>query len=145
MEAFGGTISRDQLLLYFGPNERCIGKQYLGDPTVDESAQTLSQFSVLGWLKRFPHWRLGVRLMPAAPPAPGVATFRAAAMSEGKDPDQAVQEARTKGEIPALMDLPAPWGPKPYVASAGDAAHAPAKYPEGFSPLVDTVKPVLAM
>jgi hypothetical protein len=34
--------------------------------------------------------------MPAAPPAPGVATFRAAAMSEGKDPDQAVQEARTK-------------------------------------------------
>ena len=63
---------------------------------MDESKQTLSQFSILGWLQRFPHWRLGVRLMPAAPPAPGVATFRAAAMSEGKDPDQAVQEARTK-------------------------------------------------
>ena len=140
--------------------------------------------------------------MPAAPPAPGVATFRAAAMSEGKDPDQAVQEARTKvsrkqtkhrhcahplfyrqtkglllrketesfrmlhlhsqccctsfhqfilrglavqGEIPTLTELPAPWGPKPYVASAAEAAHGPAIYPEGFSPLNDTVKPALAM
>ncbi|KAK9916808.1 hypothetical protein WJX75_007299 [Coccomyxa subellipsoidea] len=90
-EAFGGTITRDQLLLHFGPNER------------------------------------------------------AAAMSEGKDPDQAVQEARTKGEIPTLTELPAPWGPKPYVASAADAAHGPARYPDGFSPLDDAVKPVLAI
>ncbi len=50
-----------------------------------------------------------------------------------------------QGEIPALTDLPAPWGPKPYVASVTDAAHAPAKYPKEFSPLDDTVKPVLAM
>ena len=34
--------------------------------------------------------------MPAAPPPPGVATHKAAAMAEGKDPDQAVQEARAK-------------------------------------------------
>ena len=34
--------------------------------------------------------------MPAAPPAPGVATFKAAALAEGKDPEQAVNEARTK-------------------------------------------------
>ncbi len=43
------------------------------------------------------------------------------------------------------MDLPAPWGPKPYVASTADAAHGPAKYAESFSPLDDMVKPVLAM
>ena len=45
---------------------------------------------------RFPHWSLSIKLMPAAPPAPGVATFKAAAMAEGKDPDQAVNEARQK-------------------------------------------------
>ena len=44
----------------------------------------------------FPHWCLCIKLMPAAPPAPGVATFKAAAMAEGKDPDQAVNEARQK-------------------------------------------------
>lgn len=104
-EAFGGKVTKDQLLLYFGPNERRIGRHYRGDPTVDESKQTLSQFSVLGWLQRFPHWRLGVRLLPAAPPAPGVATFRAAAMSEGKDPDQAVQEARSKVQPMTCLSL----------------------------------------
>ena len=46
--------------------------------------------------RRFPHWCLGVKLMPAAPLPPGVATHKAAAMAEGKDPDQAVQEARAK-------------------------------------------------
>ena len=135
-----------------------MGKQFLGDPSVDEAAVKLSQFSMLAWLQRFPHWHLGARLMPPAPPAPGVhwhactlahacmtcssimrlsrrsndmhkvcqqpgpdnhvcpysraqsynvscagvATFRAAAMAEGKDPDKAVQEARAK----VLASLP---------------------------------------
>ena len=34
--------------------------------------------------------------MPAAPPAPGVAIKKAAALAEGKDPEKAVQEARAK-------------------------------------------------
>ena len=67
-------MKKDQLLLYFGPNERRVGKQFLGDPSVDEAALKLSQFFILPWLQRFPHWRLGVRLMPPAPPAPGALT-----------------------------------------------------------------------
>lgn len=43
-----------------------------------------------------------------------------------------------QGEIPILSDLPAPWGPKPYVPNEADAALAPAKFPAGFSPLKDT-------
>lgn len=96
-------MTSDQLMLFFGPNERQLGKQFLDDPRVDESKLKLSQFSVLDWLKRFPHWHLGVRLMPAPPPPPGVATFRAAAISEGKDPDKAVQEARTKVGYPTSV------------------------------------------
>ena len=69
--AFNGKVKKDLLLLYFGPNERRVGKQFLGDPSVDEAALKMSQFSILPWLQRFPHWRLGVRLMPPAPPAPG--------------------------------------------------------------------------
>jgi hypothetical protein len=92
--AFGGRVSADQLQLFFGPNERRVGKEFLGDPSVDDAALRLSQFSMLGWLQRFPHWHLGVRLLPPPPPPPGVAIFRAAAMAEGKDPEKAVQEAR---------------------------------------------------
>lgn len=55
------------------------------------------------------------------------------------------QRLAVQGEIPTLTELPAPWGPKPYVASAADAAHGPAKYPDVFSPLDDAVKPVLAI
>lgn len=95
-ESFGGSMTKDQIMVYFGPNERRIGKQFLGDPTVDEAALKLSDFTMLAWLERFPNWKLGVKLMPGAPPAPGVATHKAAAIAEGKDPDQAVQEARLK-------------------------------------------------
>ncbi len=69
--AFGGNVTAEQLLLHFGPNERPVGKQFLGDPSVDEAALKLSQFSILAWMQRFPHWRLSARLMPPAPPAPG--------------------------------------------------------------------------
>lgn len=95
-EAFGGALKADNLQLYFGPNDRKIGRQFEGDPNVDEKALTLAGFSVLPWLQRFPEWRLGVKLIPAMPPAPGVAIKKAAALAEGKDPDKAVQEARAK-------------------------------------------------
>ena len=69
--AFGSSVTPDHLQLYFGPNERRVGKQFLGDPSVDEAVVKLSHFSILAWLQRFPHWHLGARLMPPAPPAPG--------------------------------------------------------------------------
>ena len=62
-----------------------------------------------------------------------------------------LQEARAKGEVAKLSDLPAPWGP----ADAGKGllsadAHeevlapgqrrGPARYPEGSKPGADTVK-----
>ena len=52
-KTFGGNLTRDDVLIYFGPNERRIGKQYLGDPTVDEATQKLGDFSVLAWLERY--------------------------------------------------------------------------------------------
>lgn len=41
-----------------GPNDRKLGKQYVGDPSVDESKLLLSQYSLLQWVERFPHWKL---------------------------------------------------------------------------------------
>ena len=92
--AFKGKVTKDQLLLYFGPNERRVGKQFLGDPSVDEAALKLSQFFILPWLQRFPHWHLGVRLMPPAPPAPG-ALSTAVAFSDTPvcTPAHSIQEA----------------------------------------------------
>lgn len=89
-------MSADHLQLYFGPNDRKIGRQFENDPNVAEDIQTLAEYSILPWLQRFPSWRLGVKLIPGAPPAPGVAIKKAAALAEGKDPDKAVQEARSK-------------------------------------------------
>lgn len=89
-------MEAENLQLYFGPNDRKIGRQFEGDPNVDEKTLPLAGFSVLPWLQRFPDWRLGVKLIPAMPPAPGVAIKKAAALAEGKDPDKAVQEARAK-------------------------------------------------
>ena len=42
-----------------------------------------------------------------------------------------------QGEIPAISELSAPWGKKPYTAGEADAAHAPAKFSADFSPLKD--------
>jgi len=69
--AAGGSITASDLLLSFGPNDRKIGKQYQGDPTVDESKLHLSSYSVLAWIERFPGWSLSARLLPAAPVPPG--------------------------------------------------------------------------
>lgn len=41
-----------------GPNDRKLGKQYVGDPTVDETQLLLGQYSLLQWVERFPHWKL---------------------------------------------------------------------------------------
>ena len=43
-----------------------------------------------------------------------------------------------QGEIPALSELPSPWGPKPYVRTEGDKMLAPARFPTAFNPLSDT-------
>ncbi len=94
--AFGGSLTADNIFLYFGPNDRKIGRQFAGDPNVDEKKVTLEKFSVLSWLDRFPQWHLGAKLMPPAPPPPGVAIKKAAALAEGRDADKAVQEARAK-------------------------------------------------
>jgi hypothetical protein len=138
--AAGGSVTADDLMLVFGPVDRKLGRQYRGDPTVDDTKLTLAQFSVLDWLERFPHWSLGARLLPPAPPPPGVAIKRAAAVAEGKDPERAVTEGRAKGDIPRINDLPAPWGPKPYDPPPTEDlirdGYLPATYPANSSPLV---------
>ena len=101
--AFGGRVRAAQLLLFFGPNERKMGKQFSADPSMDDAKLTLRDFSCLAWLQRFPHWRLGVKLLPPTPPPPGVAATAAAAMSEGKDVDKAIAEARKKVQLGARM------------------------------------------
>lgn len=94
--AFGNRVSSSQLQLYFGPNEAILGRHYTDDPAVDESKITLAKYSCLSWLKKFPHWHMSVKFMPPTPLPPGVAAHRAAALSEGKDPDIAVWDARSK-------------------------------------------------
>jgi len=140
-QAVGGAMTADDLLLAFGPNDRKMGRQYKGDPTVDESKILLDQYSVLAWLQRFPHWSIMARLLPPAPPPPGVAIKQAAAIAEKKNPERAVQDGRAQGEIPKISDLPAPWGPKPYVPPPEQElitnGYLPAKYPESSSPLTD--------
>lgn len=69
--ALGGSVTAEDLLLSFGPNERKLGRQYVGDPTVDEKALLLSAYTILAWLQRFPHWYLTARLLPPPPPPPG--------------------------------------------------------------------------
>jgi hypothetical protein len=95
-DTFGGSLTADSIFLYFGPNDKKLGRQFAGDPNVDEKALTLAGFSVLPWLDRFASWHLGAKLMPPTPPPPGVAIKKAAALAEGKDADKAVQEARAK-------------------------------------------------
>ena len=70
-EAAGGSITADDLMLSFGPNDRKMGRQYVADPTVNEDEIKLAQYSVLSWIKRFPHWTLSARLLPPTPPPPG--------------------------------------------------------------------------
>ncbi len=134
-------LSSDDLMLQFGPNDRKLGRQYMGDPAVDESTLLLSTYSFLGWIERFPDWGISVSFLPPTPPAPGVAVHKAAAMAENRDPDKAVTEARMKGEIPQINQLSKPWGPKPYVAPTQEQlmeqGYASAMYPEEFDPLVD--------
>ncbi|KAL4435025.1 hypothetical protein ABPG77_003850 [Micractinium sp. CCAP 211/92] len=139
--AAGGAVTADDLLLEFGPNDRRLGRQYAKDPSVDESQLKLSQYSLLAWLERFPHWKVTVRLLPPTPLPPGVAIHRAAATAEQKNPDQAVADARARGEIPKISDLPAPWGPQPLVQPPREeldkAGYLPPRYPEEWSPLKD--------
>ena len=94
--AKGGKLTAEHIHLSFGPSDKFIGKQFQGDPNVNEATLTLGPFSVITWLKQFPDWSMTARLMPAPPPAPGVAIRKAAALAEGKDPDKAVAEARAK-------------------------------------------------
>ncbi len=79
----------------FGPIDVHIGKEYVGDPLVNENKLKLSDFSFLSWIDRFPNWHLTARAMPPAPPPPGVAEVKAAAtLEEGTTPEQAVLDAR---------------------------------------------------
>lgn len=77
--------------------------------------------------------------LPLPPFPPGVAIHKAAAAAEQKDADRAVQDARAKGEIPKISDLPAPWGDKPYAAPPREelvsTGYVPPIYPPGSNPL----------
>lgn len=140
-DAVGGQLGPGDMLLQFGPNDRKLGRQYVDDPTVDETTLTMNMFWILEWLERFPHWALSVSLLPPTPPPPGVAIQKAAATAEKKDPDTAVSDARKRGEIPQLKDLPAPWGPKEYVAPPREVlmeqGYVPVEYSKDYSPLID--------
>ena len=57
----GGKLTAEHIYLCFGPSDVFIGKQFKGDPNVDDAALTLAQFSVLKWIKQFPSWGLTVR------------------------------------------------------------------------------------
>ena len=46
--------------------------------------------------------------------------------------------ALLQGEIPALSELPSPWGPKAYEPTEGDKLMGPAKFPTAFNPRSDT-------
>lgn len=105
--AFGGKVRHQDLQLYFSPTNAIMGQQYADDPAVEEASIKMSQYSCLSWLQKYPHWYLSVRFMPATPLPPGVAAHRAAALSEGKDPDIAVRDARAKVQpLPASRWLP---------------------------------------
>lgn len=140
-ESIGGQVRPEDLLLQFSPNDRKLGRQYVNDPTVDETSLKLKDFWVLEWLERFPHWSLSVSLLPPTPPPPGVAIQKAAATAENKDPETAVIDARKRGDIPQMKDLPAPWGPKEYIPPSKEVlmeqGYVPAEYAHGYSPLVD--------
>ena len=145
------NVPAEKLLLSFGPSPKPIGAEYEGDPNVDEEKMKMGDLSVLGWLERFPHWPLYVKFLPPTPPAPGEAAVRAAAIAEDRNPEEMLQEARAKGEVAKLSDLPAPWGSAPEGKGllSGDAHEevlapgqrkGPALYPEASKPATDAVK-----
>ncbi len=57
-------------------------------------------------------------------------------MGHKKWPPRPRAPASAQGEIPTIMELPAPWGPKPYIKDE-DSGYKPAKYPSDSSPLLD--------
>ncbi|XRB21835.1 hypothetical protein RI054_28g116840 [Pseudoscourfieldia marina] len=121
------AITYDQLLLEFGPNETKYGKTFYDDPAHDETALTLGDYSALHWIEKFPHWYLLARLIPPAPPIPGYAAHRAAALGKNEDPDKAIEAAIQKGELLKMEDYPAPWGKAPKQPSL----------PKIFEPIAD--------
>lgn len=76
---------------------------------------------------------------PRPPICAGVAIQKAAASAEQKNPEAAVADARARGEIPKINELPAPWGPKPFQAPPAkelvSSGYLPAQYPASSSPL----------
>lgn len=70
---------------------------------VDEAKLKVSEFTFLEWMERFPSWHLTASPIPPTPPPPGVATRKAAAIAENKDPDKAVSEAQDKVIIEVIL------------------------------------------
>lgn len=54
-----------------GTSRPCLSLQFQNDPRVNEHDVHLSQFNILEWLERFPHWHLSAKLLPPTPPPPG--------------------------------------------------------------------------
>lgn len=125
---FNNVVSADQLMLEFGPNDRKLGQTYYGETGYDEATLKLSDYSVLHWLSKFPHWYVMARMLPPPPPVPGYAAHRAAALGRGDDPDKAVADAVAAGDLLPLEQYPAPWGNAPPVE----------KEPKIFDPIAET-------
>jgi hypothetical protein len=100
-EAMHGAIPPEDIRVTFGPNDVHIGKEYKGDPYINETKLKISDFTFLEWMDRFPEWHLTACAQPGPPPPPGVAEIKSASMlDEGVTPDQAVTNARK--EVSAL-------------------------------------------
>lgn len=50
--AAGGSVTADDLLLYFAGNDTKMGRQFVNDPCYNEKEIRLSQFNALPWLER---------------------------------------------------------------------------------------------
>merc|ERR1711988_1037904 len=122
------ALSADEIKVMFGPCDVYIGKEFQGDPYVDEKAVLLKHYSFLSWIERFPDWYLTVRALGPTPPPPGVAEVMAAST------------VKEEGKLPLLQDLPKPWGSKPVEkvprSKLVSLKKMPAEYPASSQPSV---------
>mmetsp|Transcript_8138 Transcript_8138/g.23359 ORF Transcript_8138/g.23359 Transcript_8138/m.23359 type:complete len:192 (-) Transcript_8138:74-649(-) len=142
--ALYNSIPPEEIKVMFGPNDVHIGKEYIGDPYIDEAKLMLSQFSFLKWVERFPSWYLTAKALASAPPPPGVAeTMAASTLESDITPEEAVKNARKEGKLPRMQDLQKPWGAKPVPAVKESRLVSlkklPAQYPKMSDPSIYSV------
>mmetsp|Transcript_23949 Transcript_23949/g.60257 ORF Transcript_23949/g.60257 Transcript_23949/m.60257 type:complete len:196 (+) Transcript_23949:300-887(+) len=141
-DALSGALPPEDIRVYFAPVDLHIGKEYKGDPYVDEKKLKVADFSFLSWMDKYPSWYLTMAAQPGPPPPPGVAEVKAASMIEdGITPEEAVLNARKEGKLARVADLPKPWGSKPVEPVPYEHLVAlkkvPAKYPAESAPAIN--------